>query len=154
MAKITIGMNPAKVAAAESKNLAEQQERMPWTPERTRALHEALEVISGSCDGAREEDGVGFSRDDADAGHYFASSDWRNWDSNDITEANAIARKYRFTQIPRRLAHRIWPIEFPYDDRVMERQPGDEKLVRPEDGPDSLQWGELFGRARVEKEDR
>lgn len=29
-------------------------------------------------------------------------------------------------------------------------QPGDEKLVRPEDGPDSPQWGELFGRPRVE----
>lgn len=28
-------------------------------------------------------------------------------------------------------------------------QPGDEELVRPEDGPDSPQWGELFGRPRV-----
>lgn len=29
-------------------------------------------------------------------------------------------------------------------------QPGDGELVRPEDGPDSPQWGELFGRPRVE----
>lgn len=29
------------------------------------------------------------------------------------------------------------------------QQPGDANLVRPEDGPDSVQWGEVFGRPRV-----
>lgn len=32
---------------------------------------------------------------------------------------------------------------------AMPNQPGDEKLVRPEDGPDSPQMGELFGRPRM-----
>lgn len=44
------------------------------TPERVLAIHEALQMLAGYCDGARQLDGAGFSRVDVVIGHSLADA--------------------------------------------------------------------------------
>lgn len=113
MAIMRVGMSPKALEQAAWRDARERQAALPWTQERIEALHEALASIAASCDEARAADGVGFSRDDYDAGHAFASSDWQTWGESAVEDANTLARRYRFTQISWDLAHKIWPLEFP-----------------------------------------
>lgn len=49
------------------------REAVDLTPEQVEAIHRALRIVAGMCDGARRLDGCGFSRFDTGIGHDLAS---------------------------------------------------------------------------------
>lgn len=60
-------------AATESTTRAKIDELAARiTPEQIEAIHRALQMLAGMCDGARELDGAGFSRIDVEIGHSLA----------------------------------------------------------------------------------
>lgn len=45
------------------------------TPEQTAAVHQAMQILAGMCDGAQSKDGAGFSKPWVRSGHWIASLD-------------------------------------------------------------------------------
>jgi hypothetical protein len=64
--------------------------KLDWSP-----LAEAIGVIAGQCDGAREDDGRGFNAGDVPLGHYLASIPAALWDEDAAVGAYQLARIYR-----------------------------------------------------------
>lgn len=62
------------------------------SPAITRAVKEGLRYLSGACDGARQLDGVGFNKYDAETGHKLALR--TNLNESEINLGRLILRKY------------------------------------------------------------
>jgi SWI/SNF-related matrix-associated actin-dependent regulator 1 of chromatin subfamily A len=52
---------------------AKEQAAANLTPEKIQAIHQALKIITGLCDGASRKDGAGFSKFDSRLGHKLAA---------------------------------------------------------------------------------
>lgn len=59
------------------------------------AIHRALGIIAGQCDGARDDDGVGFNGIDTHAGRQWAAMPAELWDDDLTLAAWDMLRKYR-----------------------------------------------------------
>jgi hypothetical protein len=62
-----------KSATENAKRDALGKEAEKLTPENIAAIHEALRMVAGMCDGARAKDDMGFSAIDVQIGHSLAS---------------------------------------------------------------------------------
>ena len=63
------------------------------TPTRIKAIHEALQMLSGVCDGARQLDGQGFSAIDVEIGHSLAN--WPKITPKQAALGMRLVKKYR-----------------------------------------------------------
>ncbi len=70
-----VPVEPRERAATESASRRQIEiEAEKMTPARIAAVHLGLQMLAGRCDGARELDGVGFSRIDVHIGHSLADA--------------------------------------------------------------------------------
>lgn len=58
-------------------------------------LHKAMQFLAGQCDGAVEQDGVGFAKGDSYNGKYMASIPVSQWTDSEDSLAHYFAQKYR-----------------------------------------------------------
>lgn len=68
-----------------------------WRPEHVVSL--AVRYLSGSCDGARKPDGVGFNRLDATFGNHLANLPIDEWTPRQLHGARRMISKYENTQL-------------------------------------------------------
>lgn len=66
-ARRTRGYVPAQLQRARNREAAD------FTPEQREAIHTAMRMLAGMCDGAIKKDGAGFSKPWVKAGHWLAS---------------------------------------------------------------------------------
>lgn len=88
-----------KAAEADShRKVAEKiKEEVPVTEELRTAVHSALRMLAGMCDGARMLDGAGFNRFDTSFGHSLANCSWLS--DRATLSARRMLIKYR-AQLP------------------------------------------------------
>ena len=94
--KIEIDQKTAKKLDTESAR-QEAWDAIPTalTEEQLTELQQRLQRVATACDGAREIDGMGFSKLDTRKGRILAFGMPNFWDSHDIKMAQFLTRKYR-----------------------------------------------------------
>lgn len=85
------------------EKLAKEAEGM--TPDQREASHEALKILAARCNGARDWDGMGFSKIDTSIGKDLAARQWLS--PKQAALARKIAWRYRKSQLPEAIVARM-----------------------------------------------
>lgn len=81
----------AKAATASMFNLAPNWQQAAQTP----TLHAAVSYLAGLCDGAIEQDGMGYNQGDSHLGKRLAMADESEWTDEEKSAAHKMLQKYK-----------------------------------------------------------
>jgi SNF2 family DNA or RNA helicase len=135
---------------------------MAFSPEET--VYLLTKYLAGRCDGARQQDGVGFNKLHADFGHRLAEIPFEYWSPRQLWSARKMLQTYKNTQIAqwwelvpeipepqtrREVEYREWKQK---QDPAFVPQPTFRRLVLTElDGQDVVELQHNFDPVLVEK---